>query len=92
MCTEEYPGAAGVFTLYKLIVKSILSATHRASDIKVIANDKLRFAVYEDEKRYRVYLLNTDLNFELKAKVTYKEEQKEKVIPSVEMDFVDFEK
>ena len=51
-----------------------------------------KFAVYEDEKRYRVYLLNTDLNFELKAKVTYKEEQKEKVIPSVEMDFVDFEK
>lgn len=92
MCTEEYPGAPGVFTLYKLIVKSILSATHRASDIKVIANDKLRFAVYEDDKRYRVYLLNTDLNFELKAKVTYKEEQKEKVIPSVEMDFVDFEK
>jgi len=92
MCTEEYPGTPGVYALYKVIVKSILTATHRLCDIKVIANDKVRFAVYEDDNRYRVYLLNTDMNFEQKARVTFKETSVEKVIPSTEMDFVDFKK
>lgn len=92
MCTDEYPGAPGVYTLYKVIVKSILTATHRLSDIKVIASDRIRFAVYEDDSRYRVYLLNTDMNCELKARVFFKEQSIEKVIPSTEIDFVDFER
>lgn len=92
MCTDEYPGAPGVFTLYKLIVKSILTATHRNSDIKVLANDKVRFAVYEDDTCYRVYLLNTDMNFEQRARVSYKDKTVEKVIYSTEIDYVDFEK
>lgn len=92
MCTDEYPGAPGVFTLYKLLVKSILSATHRQCDIKVIANDKVRFAVYEDDDVYRVYLLNTDMNFEQKARVSYKEKSAELIVPSTEIAFVDFKK
>ncbi len=92
MCTDEYPGAPGVFTLYKLLVKSILSATHRQSDIKVIAGDKVRFAVYEDDTQYRVFLLNTDMNFEMKARVSYKGESIETTIPSTEIAYVDFAK
>ncbi len=92
MCTEEYPGAPGVYTLYKLLVKSILTATHRNSHIKVLAGDKVRFAVYEDDSKYRVYLLNTDMNFEMKTRVTYKGQSIERTIASTELDFVDFEK
>ncbi len=92
MCTEEYPGAPGVYSLYKILVKCILTATHRNSDIKVITNDKVRFAVYEGDSYYRVYLLNTDMNFEQKARVTFKDKTVDKTVPSLGMKFVDFEK
>jgi len=92
MCTDEYPGAPGVYTLYKILVKAILAGTHRTSDIKVIGSDKIRFAVYEDERKYKVYLLNTDMNFEQKVRVTYNGQIVDKVVLSTELDFVEFEK
>ena len=89
MCTDEYPGASGVYTLYKIIVKAILAGTHRNCDIKVISNDKVRFAVYEDENKYKIYLLNTDTNVEQKVYVTFGKETVEKTIPSCGLDYVE---
>ena len=89
MTTEEYPGAPGVYSLYKIIVKSILASTHRKSDIKVIGSDRVRFAVYEDEEKYRVYLLNTDLNSSHKMKVYYRDACMEQEVEATEMEFVD---
>ncbi len=92
MCTNEYPGAAGVYTLYKIIVKAILAGTHRNCDIKVIGSDKVRFSVYEDENRYKVYLLNTDMNFEQKIRVIYNGKSEDKVVLSTGLDFVELQK
>ncbi len=92
MCTDEYPGAPGVFSIYKLLVKGILNATHRRCDIKVISSDRVRFAVYEDDTTYRIFLLNTDMNIAHNAIVKYKEKSVELQIPSTEITYVDFEK
>lgn len=92
MCNEDYPGAIGIYTLYKIVIKAILAATHRNSDIKIIAGDKVRFSVYEDEKKYKVYLLNTDMNLEQRARVLYKENVWEMAVPSCGLESVEFDK
>ena len=88
MCTDEYPGASGVYTLYKILVKAILAGTNRNCDVQVIGNDKVRFSVYEDDKKYKVYLLNTDANVEQKVYVKFNGETVEKTIPSCELDSI----
>lgn len=85
MCTDEYPGAMGVYTLYSIIVKAILNSTHMNADVKVIAGDKVRFAVYESDEIYKVYLLNTDMNLEQKALVIYGDEKIETSVASTEL-------
>lgn len=92
MANSEYPGAPQVFPLYKIVVKEILASTHRTSDLKVICSDRIRFAVYESEDKYKVYLLNTDYDFEMKAKVMYKEQVIEMTIPSIGIETVEFDK
>jgi len=92
MCSDEYPGAYGVYTLYKIIVKAILAGTHRNAEIKVIGSDKVRFCVYEDESKYKIYLLNTDMNFEQKIRVLYNGESKVKSVPSTGLDFIELKK
>ncbi len=92
MANSEYPGAPQVFPLYKIVVKEILTATHRQSDIKVLCNERVRFAVYQDEKKYKVYLVNTDYDFANKAIVTYKDKKFEVEVPSVGVETVEFEK
>ena len=83
MANSDYPGAPQVYPLYKMVVKEILASTHRRSELKVLCNDSVRFAVYEDEEKYKVYLLNTDFDFEQKARVSYKDQIVEKTIPAV---------
>ena len=93
MATSEYPGDPAVFPLYKIMTKAVLAASHRTSDIKVIGSDKLRFAVYGDEKSYKVYILNTDYNFEQRARVIYNGEiVGEKVIDSIGVEIIEFNK
>lgn len=92
MATSDYPGDAAVFPLYKIVVKEILTSTHRISDIKVICGEKVRFAVFENDNIYKVYLLNTDYNFEQKAMVMYKGKKIEKTISSVGIETVELEK
>ena len=55
----DYPGAGQTYELYRGVVRELLSASHRNANVKVFANDKVRFAVYGESD---VYLLNTDFD------------------------------
>ncbi len=92
MASSEYPGAAEIYPLYKIMVKAILSASHRTSELKVIGSDKLRFAMYEDEEKYKLYIFNSDFNFEQRARVIFKDEVIDKVIGSVGLEIIEFNK
>ena len=92
MANSEYPGAPEVFPLYKMMVKAVLAASHRTADVKVIGSDKLRFAVYEGEDTYKVYIFNSDFNIESKAIVLYKDQRIEKTIDSVGLEIIEIKK
>ena len=92
MATSEYPGAPQVYPLYKMIVKAMLTASHRISDLKVIGSDKIRFAMYEDEEKYKLYVFNTDYNFEQKVRVIFKGEQIDRFVDSIGLEIFEFKK
>ena len=92
MATSEYPGAGEVYPLYKIMVKQILAASHRTSDLKVIGSDKLRFAMYEGEDKYKLYILNTDFNFENRVKVIFRGEETERVVKSLGLEIIEYKK
>ena len=92
MATSEYPGAPQVYPLYKMIVKAMLTASHRISDLKVIASDKIRFAMYEDDEKYKLYVFNTDFNFEQKVRVIFKGEQTDRFVNSMGLEIFEFKK
>ena len=89
---SEYPGAPEVFPLYKIMTKAVLAASHRTSDLKVIGSDKLRFAMYEDEEKYKLYVVNSDFNTKQFAKVIFRGEEREIVIDSVGLEILEFKK
>ena len=92
MASSEYPGAPEIYPLYFMMVKFLLSASHRNCDIKVVGSDKIRFAVYEDEEIYKIYLFNSDFNVKQFVKVIYKNEEKEVIIDSATLEIVEFKK
>lgn len=92
MSNSDYPGAAQVFPIYKIMVKAILSGSHRISDLKVIGSDKIRFAMYEDDERYKLYILNTDYNFEQRVRVIFRGETIDKTVGSVGIEIIEFKK
>ena len=92
MANSEYPGDGAIFPIYRLMVKAVLSASHRTSDLKVIGSDKIRFAMYEDDEKYKLYLFNTDFNVKQFVKVIFKGEEKEVVIDSVGIEIVEYKK
>ena len=67
LATACYPGHPAVKPLYGEIIRSVLRSEQRP--IKVSTTDKVRYAVYEEDGRSRVYLLNTDASFPLSADV-----------------------
>ena len=92
MANSEYPGAPEIYPLYKMVVKQILSASHRKADVKVIGSDKLRFAVYDNGDSYKVYIFNSDFNVESKAIVLYGDQRIEKMIDSVGLEIIEIKK
>ena len=92
MASSEYPGAPEIYPLYKMMVKSILAASHRTSDLKVIGSDKFRFAMYEDDEKYKLYILNTDYNMKNFVKVIFKGEEREALVDSVGLEIMEFKK
>lgn len=66
----DYPGANGVYNIYRAVVQEMMAASHRACPVKVLAGDHVRFAVYENPEGADVlYLLNTDYNVENAVRV-----------------------
>jgi len=92
MATSEYPGAREVFNLYKIMVKSLLAASHRTSELKVIGSDKIRFAMYGDEEKYKLYIFNSDFNMKQFVKVIFKGEEKEVLIDSCALEIIEYKK
>ena len=62
MTAWDYPGAESLRNLFKVILKAILSAEQRKARIKVIGNDKIRYAIYPENGLDTLYILNTDYN------------------------------
>jgi len=92
MANSEYPGAPEIFPLYKIMVKAILAASHRTADLKVLGSDKIRFAMYEGEDIYKLYIFNTDFNFSQSARVIFRGETVDTVIDSVAIKVMEFKK
>ena len=62
----DYPGMGQTYDLYRTVVRELLSASNKTADVKVFANDRVRFTVYESGD---VYLLNTDFDVPSYARV-----------------------
>ena len=60
MTAAEYPGHNAVWPLYRMLVRELVTASHRRCPIHVRADDKLRFSVYRTADTDAVCLLNTD--------------------------------
>lgn len=72
----NYPGYPALYPLYRAIAREMITASNRESaDIRVLSSDRLRYAVYEENK---VYLLNTDYDLPIIVKIYYGE-NKEKI-------------
>lgn len=72
MTNLDYPGGCG-YTVYRHVVREILTASHRQADVKVYGGDKLRFTVYDNHK---IYLLNTDFDSCIFATIEYSDSMK----------------
>ena len=59
MTAAEYPGMNAVWPLYRILVRELVTASHRRCPIHVKAGDKLRFSVYRTADEDAVCLLNT---------------------------------
>ena len=92
MATSEYPGAREVFNIYKIMVKAVLAASHRNSDLKVICSDKIRFAMYEGDDKYKLYIFNSDFNVKQFVKVIFKGEEKEVLVESCGLEIIEYKK
>ena len=62
----DYPGKGQTYDIYRVIVRELISASHRSAALKVLASDKVRFSVYEEGD---VYLLNTDFDVPAFARI-----------------------
>ena len=92
MTNSEYPGAPQIFPLYQMLVKGLITAGHRASDLKVVSSDKIRFAVYEDEENYKMYILNTDFDLPESCIVDYKGNKTSMTINPCDLKILEFKK
>lgn len=66
--STNYPGHPALYMLYRAFVREFVTASARDCEIRVLASDRLRYAVYEGNK---VYLLNTDYDMPIVARITF---------------------
>lgn len=68
----NFPGNPAVYPVYKIVVKQLLTASHRNSEIKVYGSDKVKFSVYDDDLgNKKLYLLNTDFDVSSSVGIIY---------------------
>ena len=84
----EYPGAKGLEKFVRLLLKAIIHGEQQETDVRIIGNDKIYYAVYQNSNDHIVYLLNTDYNVPTFAKVMYKGIEKEVKIEPCELSTV----
>lgn len=89
MTNSDYPGASQIMPIYKMLVKIILTHSHRNCDIKVVCSDRVRFSVFEDDTKYKIYILNTDFDLTQQVKVIYKDSVVEKIVDPVGLEIVE---
>ena len=78
----NYPGNMALYPLYSALVKEFVSSSSRNCKIKVIGSDRVRYAVYGDEK---IYLLNTDYDMPITVKVINGEKESIVTLESLEL-------
>ena len=87
LSTLDYTLTCGGSRIGQLKLNGNLTA-----DVKVIGSDKLRFAVYEGEDTYKVYIFNSDFNNKQFVKVVFKGEEKEIAVDSVALEILELKK
>ena len=83
--SKNYPGHPALTPLYSMLLREFVASSARECDIKVIASDKLRYSVYEDNK---MYLLNTDYDLPITVKIIYNGEERLINLDSLELKTV----
>ncbi len=82
----NYPGNPALYPMYRAIVREMVTASARDCDIKVIASDRVKYAVYEGDK---MYLLNTDYDLPQSVKIMYQGNEKTVSLKSLELKAVE---
>ena len=82
----NYPGNPSLYPLYLGLVREAVTSSARNCEIKVIASDKLRYTVYEGNK---IYLLNTDYDLPITAKIICEGKETLVTLDSLEMKAVE---
>ena len=67
MTALDYPGSGAVYPFYRFLVKELLRVSVLGARVRVNGPDALRYTVYRDGT---VYLLNTDFDCPITARVT----------------------
>lgn len=92
LLTMDYPGNNAVYPVYSRIVKCISDADKRKATVKVCAPDDITYAVYESDTTVTVYLLNTNYDCKMIASASYLGNEKEAIIPPLELTALKFKK
>ena len=82
----NYPGNPTLYPLYRAIAREMITESARKADIRVISSDRLRWAVYEGNK---IYLLNTDYDMPITARIIYGDKEKEVTLASLELKAIE---
>ena len=93
LTNADYPGHSGVYPIYRTVVKELLTASHRACDLKVICGDKVRFSLFYDDRtgEEKVYLLNTDFGLPAAVVVKYRGTEHHLMLKPLAMRALKFE-
>lgn len=82
----NYPGNPAVYPLYRAIIREIITSSARECDIKLIGNDRVRYAVYEGK---RIYLLNTDYDMPASVTIICDQAKKSYTLEPLELKILD---
>ena len=84
--SKDYPGNTALYPLYSALVREFITASARNCEVKVIASDKLKYSVYEG----KIYLLNTDYDLPITAKVIVGDREEIVTLGSLELKTIMF--
>lgn len=80
----DYPGHSGIYPIYRTIVREVISSSQRNCDIKVLATDRVRYAVYDN----KLYLINTDYDLPAVANIMLKNDKKVMTLQPLELNSI----